>query len=81
MEPFNSVFMRVSKIIEKLKGAKYKNIIMVSHSGLLTTLLSEMYNIPDCMISGGNCSISFHTYNGDRFKMISEPNNDHLKLS
>jgi broad specificity phosphatase PhoE len=80
MESYESVVNRANGIIEKIKKSKHKNIIIVSHSGFLRTLISQMYNITENLVSNSNCSISYHQYDTtkDKFVMIAKPSNDHL---
>lgn len=80
LESYESVLIRSKIIIEEIKKSNCTNIIIVSHNGLLSTLIAQMYNIPKNTISCDNCSISYHTYNNNVFTMISQPNNKHLYL-
>lgn len=80
MESYNSVLQRSLFIIEEIKKSQCNNIIIISHSGLLSTLIPTMYNIPENIISNHNCSISYHTFDGNKFNMISQPDNTHLQL-
>jgi broad specificity phosphatase PhoE len=80
MESYDSVLFRAKYMIEEIKKSSCKNIIIVSHSGFISTLIPQMYNIPENVISGGNCAISYHVYDGDNFHMISSPDNSHINL-
>lgn len=80
MESYNSVASRAKYMIEEIKKTHCKNIIIVSHSGFISTLIPQMYNIPENIISGGNCAISYHVYDEDKFHMISTPDNSHINF-
>jgi broad specificity phosphatase PhoE len=73
---------RANSIINKIKNSSDKIIIIVSHSGFIAELISKMYHVPNELkgLGGKNSAISYHTYNGNNFTMISEPNDDHLRI-
>jgi broad specificity phosphatase PhoE len=79
-ETYDSVVARANIIIEEIIKSKCQNIIIVSHSGFISTLIPQMYNISESLIGGGNCAISYHQYNisKNKFKMIAPPSNNHL---
>lgn len=77
------ITQRCEKMIKEIKSSVCNNIIIVSHSGLISALLSQIYHIPQSIINtGGNCSLSYHQYdiNNNKFTMISGQNNNYLDL-
>lgn len=66
---------------------KFKNIIIVSHAGILKQMICLMMNIPEDMYTilskdgKTNCFISYLTIENGIFKMISPPNTYHLDSS
>jgi broad specificity phosphatase PhoE len=83
IEKQESIIKRCNKIINEIKSSLCNNIIIVTHSGLISSLLSLIYNLPLSIINtGGNCSLSYHQYNinNDKFVMISSQNNQYLNL-
>jgi probable phosphoglycerate mutase len=72
---------RCIKIINMIKKSKYKKILIVSHSGTIFRLIKTIFNLNwTPMVDGGNCCITYITYSGNKFKLESPPNTEHLKM-
>ena len=77
---------RASKFIKRIIDSKHKKIIISSHGGILLAIIRKMFNI--CLSpygnlnNGGNCWISYITYDNNtlKFKMITAPNTEHLSI-
>lgn len=74
---------RIKPFIETLKNSPHKKILVVGHHTTLYTILKCMFNIGHVPESnGGNCWISYITYNPvNNFKLISAPNTQHLYIN
>lgn len=82
-ESAESLHERARKVIRYMESLKKKKIIIVSHSGMLSTIIKEMFGIPggSKLTGGGNCYICYCTYDGgDRYRMIMPPSVEHLKI-
>ncbi len=89
IEAIEHVNTRVMEFIHRLKSLKKRNpqnqpcgsrkIIVVSHSAFLDCLFAEMFGLPlGALGKIENCSISYCVFNRKRFKMITNPNTEHL---
>jgi len=73
---------RCMRIINMIKKSKSKKILIVSHSGTIFRLIKTIFNLNwTPMVDGGNCCITYITYSGgNKFKLESPPNTEHLKM-
>lgn len=75
---------RAYDCMKQILTSDHKKILIISHGGLLLSLIRKIFSIPRAPESdfsaGENCWISLMSYNKG-FKMIFPPNTAHLKLS
>jgi broad specificity phosphatase PhoE len=86
-ESYGDLDKRVSLFLKNITDSKYKNIIIVTHSGLLGAInehVSHMVDLPNGDVSNGsNCTIEYMQYtkfydNIRVFKIITLPNTTHF---
>ena len=72
---------RLNNIIEFIKTTEHKKIMIVTHSGILLSLLKIIFNInvlPKYTMT--NCCICYCTYINDVFHMVSPINSEHMAI-
>jgi len=88
-ETNTSILDRMNKFFKYIKKLEYQKIIIVSHGGVMTFGLTQLFGLPmmtlipyGTIVEKGNCWISYILYNKkrDEFKMITAPTNQHLLL-
>ena len=84
VETTHELLTRCNRFMNLLQQTKYKKIIVVSHSGLLDTLLKIIFKLnvlpKGDMTNGKNCSICYCKLKNNSFTMISPQNTEHLAL-
>jgi broad specificity phosphatase PhoE len=84
METYEEIMNRSKEIVKIIENLDCEKILIVSHSGILMAIIKSMLNLnwtPFGDMSGGdNCWISYIKYMDGKYKLISPPDTQHLKL-
>lgn len=84
-ETDEEVESRANEFIQKLLKTDCKKILIVAHGGLLLSMIRHLFKLSKVpegdFKNGGNCWLSYITYNDvDGFRLVSPPNTEHLGL-
>lgn len=84
LDNYDNYISRVNSFIQYLNNTDCSNILVVSHSGYLETLLKTIFRLSrlpyGSMKNGKNCSICYCTLKNNQFTLISPQNTEHLSL-
>jgi len=92
MESFETSANKCRKIMDYIIASKYEKILIVTHSGIMKDMLRVLFNLKGAVPHApeehhGNCNVmhiiydpNSPSYNGSKFVLIKESNNEHLKI-
>ena len=83
IETSEQINMRTTNIIEKIKNSEANTILIVTHYGVINSFIYNLFNvfeIPINTIYSKNCTITYITYNNNKFELITSPNSLHFDI-
>lgn len=84
METREEIRVRARNIMYYIENSSCKKILIISHFGILSSLLHEMLNINSSLVgnlkNGSNCWISYVKLINSSYHLISPPDSQHLTI-